>query len=147
MVKDLSPVVIARDADASMAFYENVLGFEETSALRAPDGSVIHGMARSGDVMIQFSPAETRGFELKPDQVLGHGVTFSMHVDDDQDIDAYYATVVANGGKITEPIVDQPWGDRSFTVVDPDGYQLMFSKLVREMSMEEMQKELVPQVN
>ena len=38
----------------------------------------------------------------------------------------------AKGIKVTSPLTDQWWGDRTFTVMDPFGYQTWFYQTVRE---------------
>jgi predicted enzyme related to lactoylglutathione lyase len=45
-----------------------------------------------------------------------------------QDIDALAARIQAAGGALTEGPADQEWGGRSFSVDDPDGYHLSFSR-------------------
>jgi PhnB protein len=136
-VESISPVLDVRDVDASIAYYRDVLGFSEADALRAPDGKPVHGMARQGPVMFQFTPANGSHTSSKP----GAGVTFYVQVGG-SDIDAYYARVKASGAQVVDEIQTQFWGDRTFTVADPDGYRVMFAKQVQNVSIEEMQKAL-----
>ncbi len=48
----------------------------------------------------------------------GKGVWVSIEVDD---VDAEYARLRSMGVPIALPIRDEPWGDRHFSVVDPNG--------------------------
>lgn len=48
----------------------------------------------------------------------GKGVWVSIDVDD---VDAEYARLRSMGVPIALPIRDEPWGDRHFAVVDPNG--------------------------
>jgi predicted enzyme related to lactoylglutathione lyase len=41
-----------------------------------------------------------------------------------QDVDALAARIKTAGGRLTEEPQDEPWGGRSFTVDDPDGFRL-----------------------
>ena len=42
------------------------------------------------------------------------------------DLDAYYERLKADGIEIVDPIADRPWGQREFTVADPQGNWLSF---------------------
>jgi PhnB protein len=48
------------------------------------------------------------------------------------DVDAYHNQVKKQGVKISDPLTDQWWGDRTFTVMDPFGYQIWFYQTVGE---------------
>jgi PhnB protein len=135
-VQSISPVLTVRDVDASIAFYHEVLGFPESNAVRMPDGKAVHGMARRGSVMVQFSP---EGPADASANTRGTGVVLYIRVGD-EDIDRYWETVIGAGAKVLEPIDTKFWGDRTFIVADPDGYHLMFAQQVRDVSTEEMQK-------
>jgi PhnB protein len=63
-------------------------------------------------------------------------------VEEDDDIDQYYTMVKDKGVNMVEDITDQFWGDRSFSLKDPDGYQLTFAKTMREVSTEEMMESM-----
>jgi len=132
-VQSISPVLEVRDVDASVNFYRDALGFSRADVLRTPDGTPVHGMASHGPVSVQFSP----GGEAATKR--GVGVTLYVMVGD-EDIDTYYESVVHAGADVVEEIKNQFWGDRSFTVADPDGYRVMFAKQVQNVSMEDMAK-------
>jgi len=42
------------------------------------------------------------------------------------DVDAHYAHARAAGAEITEEPTDQDYGDRRYTVVDPEGHRWFF---------------------
>ena len=44
------------------------------------------------------------------------------------DVDAVYAAALVAGARILEPPTDKPWGSRTMTLEDPDGYRLMFEQ-------------------
>lgn len=134
-MKSISPVLVVRDLDASMAFYKGVLGFPDGDVLRMPNGTPVHGMVRWGSVAIDLSP-ETMSAPVG--DCRGDGVTLYLYVSDD--VDDYYRKVAGNGAEVIEDVKTQDWGDRTFTVADPDGYRLMFAQQVRQVSIEDMQK-------
>jgi uncharacterized glyoxalase superfamily protein PhnB len=48
------------------------------------------------------------------------------------DVDAYHDQLKKKGIKVPSPLTDQWWGDRTFTVMDPFGYQIWFYQTVGE---------------
>ena len=43
-----------------------------------------------------------------------------------ENVEGFYEAVKKHGVKPTAPLTDQWWGDRTFTVLDPFGYQIWF---------------------
>ncbi len=130
-MQSISPVLEVRDMDATISYYREVLGFPEAEVLRMPNGTAVHGMARRGSVMLQFSPEESSHDHAAP---RGNGVIFYIHVGPDETVDAYYESVVHAGADLAEELGTKPWGDRTFTAVDPDGYRLMFAQTVQGLA-------------
>jgi len=48
------------------------------------------------------------------------------------DVNAHHDRLKKNKVKITSPLTDQWWGDRTFTVMDPFGYQIWFYQTISE---------------
>ncbi len=48
------------------------------------------------------------------------------------DVEAYHDQLKKQKVKPTSPLTDQWWGDRTFTVQDPFGYQIWFFQNVAE---------------
>lgn len=103
-------VLGARDADATIAFLVEVLGFTRT-AYYADGGTVHH--------------AELRG-------PCGGGVMVNTRTDGDgapaygsyvvsPDVDAAYDRARAAGARITREIQEMDYDSREFSVADPDG--------------------------
>jgi PhnB protein len=137
----ISPHLSVDDVAKSLDYYERVLGFQK--GLTLPDeeggGGLSHGEARLGELMVMFGPAghpenRTREKLEKAGGVKGAGITLYLDIGE-QDIDRYYEDVKAAGAKVTEEIEDQFWGDRTFTIEDPDGYVITFAKHVRDVEM------------
>ncbi|HEX4997405.1 MAG TPA: VOC family protein [Terriglobia bacterium] len=55
------------------------------------------------------------------------GVWMSWWVESPADVDAFYATAVANGMTVTYPPTDEPWGAREFHLRHPDGHMFRIS--------------------
>jgi PhnB protein len=132
----LSVSLIVEDMEKSIAFYTQTLGFENTFQMPDPDGNLMHADLTLKNAHIMLGPSMWLPEELIPYR--GAGVNLYITVEEDDDIDQYYAMVKGKGVNIVEDITDQFWGDRSFSIKDPDGYKLTFGKTVRQVSTEEM---------
>ncbi len=132
----LSPTLIVEDMEKSLAFYTQTLGFENTFQMPDPDGNLIHANLVWKDVHIMLGPTSWMPEELIPYR--GTGVDFYILGGEDDDLDGYYESLKEKGVNIVKDIEDQFWGDRTFSIKDPDGYQLTFAKTIREVSPEEM---------
>lgn len=124
----LQRILQVADMEASIAFYRDVLGV--TVNLTVPDnsGKIVHAELSRNGAALMFGPAT--GLSEAGRALLGAGVTLYI-TDNDSDIDTLCEQVRTAGARIAEPIQDQFWGDRTFTVQDPDGYNLTFAKNVR----------------
>jgi PhnB protein len=142
----LSPTLMVQDMEKTLEFYTQTLGFEEIFKMAGPDGKLIHADVTWKDVHFMFGPA-TPWLSEEALPYLGTGVNFYITADKDDDLDQYYTMLKEKGVNIVKDIEDQFWGDRNFTIEDPDSYQLTFAKKIREVSPEEMMeamKEMAP---
>lgn len=132
----LSPTLLVEDIAKSLNFYTETLGFEEVGKMPGPDGQLVYASVKWKDANIMFGEASWLSEEARPYR--GTGVDFYILGDKEDDLDQYYKSLKERGVKIVKDIADQFWGDRTFSVKDPDGYQLTFAKTVRQVSEEEM---------
>ena len=138
----ISPLLSVDDIGKSLDYYEKVLGFRRGLTLPGDDGKLTHGEAHTGDLMVMFGPAQhpENVAAAKLAQGAAKGVGVLLYFDlGEQDIDKYYKDVKGAGAKIIEAVQDQFWGDRNFTVEDPDGYILTFSKHVKDVDFSQME--------
>ena len=140
---NVSPLLAVDDIAKSMDYYEKVLRFNKGLALPGEGGKLMHGdVSIADDIMLMFSP--DRGGEgpvadkLAKGGPKGAGVILYLNLGD-QDIDRYYEDIKRAGARIVEEIKDQFWGDRTFTIEDPDGYILTFAKHIRDVDFSQMQ--------
>ncbi len=126
------PILATSNLESSIDFYTTKLGFNELFRMNGPDGTVVFAMVGIGNASIGLSAQDAPAPK-------GNGVVFMVYVADETDIDAYYAEVKGRGVPMKEDITDQYWGDRSFSVIDPDGYYIQLSKTTRQVTPEELQ--------
>lgn len=117
----LAAAIEVTDLGRSLRYYEHVLGFRRWFAWPDDDpgsAGVIRGNVR---FILDLAP--------QGEGPRGTGVTFYVDVGA-LDLDAYHAEVAGRGARVVQPPEDQPWGDRTFTVLYPDGYRITFARTV-----------------
>ena len=129
----IMPMLEVKDVDASTQFYADTLGFQRQFSMAGPDG-------QTSFAMVGLGPAIALGFNRNSAlEQRGQGVDFMLYVPDDVDLDRHYESVKGKGVTIEEEIGDRYWGDRTYSVKDPDGYLLTFARTVKQMTPEEIQ--------
>jgi uncharacterized glyoxalase superfamily protein PhnB len=125
-----------KDLNASLTFYTEKLGFDTMMTMPGPNGGdLVFAIVRWGEQVVIGLGFDDRIDYSKP---LGHGVQFMIYPPDGTDIDQYYADVKGRGVAITEELQDSYWGDRVFSINDPDGYWLTFAVTKRQVPVDEM---------
>jgi catechol 2,3-dioxygenase-like lactoylglutathione lyase family enzyme len=112
------PMLPARDVDATVAFFESVLGFRRDFSRGAPTEHA--GMKRDG--------AELQFFRCDDPAVLAQS-SCRIRVDG---IDQLYARCVNRG--VVHPgrmLAETSWGHREFAMLDPDGVCVAFFQPLR----------------
>jgi len=104
------------DVEASAQYYVQVLGF--TQVFRYNDFA---GMEYGHSLIYLSGPAQ----DVK--KLIGEG---SVYIFCDE-VDDYYAQVVANGAQITAGIDNRGYGMRDFGVRDPDGNFISFGAEIK----------------
>jgi catechol 2,3-dioxygenase-like lactoylglutathione lyase family enzyme len=120
------PTLIVKDVEVSSSFYQNALGFKPIFTMTGPDGtpSLVHlRWVKYADVLLTKS---RDGKELAEPKGVGVSLNFNMFEHFDGYMDAFAKHARENDASVTGP-VDQPWNVREVTVLDPDGYKLIFT--------------------
>ena len=136
-VKKLTPNLVVRSVEASLKFYREILGLEQT--ITVPDqspyifGAVTNapssGSANaSSNVEIFFNDQKTVAHEYpKLTATIGASLTLYMEVDDLPEV---LARVQKAGAKISMPVTDQFYGMKEFAFEDPDGYTITIAQKI-----------------
>jgi catechol 2,3-dioxygenase-like lactoylglutathione lyase family enzyme len=103
-----------RSVDASQAFYDRYLGLIRSQA--GPPHAVVFETKRSRSHCGTSFPAPISHPLLSP-----ASVPRSLHA---TDVHAIHDALVADGHTIVSAPIDGPFG-RTFTLADPDGYQVI----------------------
>jgi uncharacterized glyoxalase superfamily protein PhnB len=126
------PILSVADVNTSLKFYTEKLGFQKDMALDGPDGVVAFAGIRLGQATFMLSRSDTKN--------VGQGVVFMVYLPEDADIDAVYQDVQSKGVAIEDEIKTEYWGDRIFSVKDPDGFFVSICKTVEEPDMDRIEK-------
>lgn len=121
------PILNVKDVDASLAFYQK-LGFKVDMAMPGPDGVNTFAFVSMAGTIIGLN----RGEVSQPVTA----VEFMVYIDDAEDLDEHCARVKARGIALASEIKTQYWGDRTYTVHDPDSYIITLTKTVHQADMD-----------
>ena len=120
------PVLIVKDLEASSNFYQNALGFKHIFTMPGPGGqpSLVHlRWLKYADLLLT---KQRDGKEPGEPKGVGVSLNFNMFDRFEGDIDNFAKHARENGANVTGPI-EQPWNVREVTVLDLDGYKLIFT--------------------
>jgi predicted enzyme related to lactoylglutathione lyase len=122
------------DAEASLAFYRDVLGF----TVKADVGTgtkrwiTVEPAGHPGTSIVLHPAAADRGITDEQRRVVTEMVangTYATIVLATADIDATFEKVRAAGAKVVQEPTDQPWGVRDCAFADPAGNQVRINQV------------------
>ena len=133
----VTPSLTLDNAAQAIDWYKKALGAEETSRAVGPDGKIMHAEIRIGDspIMLMDAMMGMKG----PKGFGGSPASLWVYV---PDCDALFKRAVAAGGKVTPngEMIDQFWGDRSGTFIDPYGYTWSIATHKEDLTPQEMKQ-------
>lgn len=134
----LTPHLVVAGAEAAIAFYAQAFGAEEV--LRMPMGDRIgHAEMRIADSIFMLAD-EFPEMDIVGPKTRG-GATSSLLIYTD-DVDALFARALAAGATEERAPVDEFWGDRRGTIVDPFGHRWSLATHIEDVSEAEMQRRM-----
>jgi len=118
-LRSIEPSFTVADLPRSIRFYTDVLGFILGEEFKDDSGTVRGAMLKAGTCQIGLSQDD-----WKKGRDRQRGVAVRIWCTTAQDIDALAGRIKEAGGKLTEEPKDEPWGGRSISIDDPDGFHL-----------------------
>ena len=117
-LRSIEPTFTVNDIERSVQFYTGVLGFIVIEEIT--DGARLQGvLLQAGVCTLGLSQDDwAKGRDRKK----GEGMRIWCKTA--QDIDAMAKRIMAAGGRLADEPKNQPWGVRSLSVTDPDGFVL-----------------------
>jgi uncharacterized glyoxalase superfamily protein PhnB len=121
---DFDIMLYVRDVAGSIAFYDEVLGFDFKGWWSEQRNEFVKDWAQAGNPGYAELAAGPLHLSLhaSDDEVPAGSSIFHLRVDD---VDAYHARLAGKGVAVSPPR-DEPWGWRMVLVEDPDGHQWGF---------------------
>ena len=120
------PSLRFKDLRAAIAFYTETLGFKlDRGDPTEPNVAITRGDAR---LMLEsatafYSPEYNAAIERR----LRSNAPNSLYIEA-EDLDDLHARVTTANVPILDPLAERPWGQREFTLADPQGNWLTFWK-------------------
>ena len=99
---------------------------------------MLHATLRIGDSILMLNDEFPEMGVLAPSAATGSGVALHIYI---ENVDAAFDRAVSAGATVKMPLMDQFWGDRYGTVMDPFGHKWSLATHTRDMTPEEMQRE------
>lgn len=135
----LGTAVYYRDPGAALDWLEKAFGFKRQFVVTNDEGRVCHSEMRFGDGYLMVCSQWPDLPWTSPLSVDGRN-TQSIHVQLQDGIDAHCERALAAGAVIVRELADQFYGDRVYTVRDPEGHVWSFGQTVRDVSREEAER-------
>ncbi len=118
MIRQIAPQFFTTDIPATLAYYEDKLGFQCVSTWQDPP---VYAIIARDQHKIHFRCAEPPA--ANPDKYEEELLDAYLSI---EDADALYSEYAARGVEFTRDVADTPWHVREFVVKDCDGRLLAF---------------------
>jgi PhnB protein len=132
-----TPYLIVKGGASAIEFYRKAFGAKEVMRLADPTGKIGHAEIQIGDSRIMLADEHPEMDIRGPQSLGGTPVGILLYV---PNVDAVVNQAVAAGAKVERPVVDQFYGDRSGTILDPFGHKWTIATHKEDISPEEMNK-------
>lgn len=130
MTVQLNPYLIFRDnAREAMEFYQSVFGgrleqheFKEFQVSGDPgeDSKIMHASLDVGNGIVFMGADTPKDMPYHP----GSSISMSLSGDDEEELTSYFQKL-SEGGTVTLPLEDAPWGDKFGMLTDRFGIEWM----------------------
>jgi len=131
----VTPYLCIKGASAAIEFYKNAFGAKELMRMPAPGDKIGHAEIQIGDSHVMLADEFPEMGFLSPQSVGGSPVMMHLYV---EDVDATANKAVAAGAKVTKPVADQFYGDRSGQIRDPFGHNWYVSTHKEDVTPDEI---------
>jgi uncharacterized glyoxalase superfamily protein PhnB len=118
------PMLAYDDAPAALEFLCKAFGFEERYRMGMPDGTIGHAEVALGDQVVMLATTWKAAGMASPKDLAGVHAQLRCTVDD---VEAHFARARAAGATIAAEPEDQPYGERVYRAVDPEGHRWIFA--------------------
>ena len=139
----VTAMLTVADVKAAANFYQKAFGFTKRSMMNGPDGKAIHAELTLRGTTLMLNP-ESLQMGSRGAKALGASPTTLYLLT--ENVDKAVAKAVKLGATLKGEVMDMFWGDRTGTLVDPEGYMWMVSTHIAEPTPKEMQQKMKEQM-
>jgi len=125
-LRSIGLAITANDFPKSLVFYRDVMGFH-VERFYERDGKQVGASIVAGDARISLNQDDWKKGKDRP-----KGLGMRIYLYTSQDVDAVANRIRKAGGTLDDEPTDRPWGVRSFSVTDPDGFGITIAKPLGE---------------
>lgn len=136
----VTPYVSYRDPQTAYAWLETAFGLEPRIYVTNDEGDLVHAEMTFRGQTIGVSRAWSDR-HATPADLQGRN-TQTVHLQLIAGIDAHHAQAAAAGAEIIRPLETQPYGDRTYLALDPEGHVWSFGQTVAPMGPDQWDAEL-----
>jgi uncharacterized glyoxalase superfamily protein PhnB len=123
-------------------FCQKAFGFEGRGVMAGPDGKPMHAELKLRDSVVMLGP-ENPDWKAASAKTLGNTpATLYLYV---EDVDKLAKQATKAGATLIQPPADMFWGDRTATLVDPDGNKWMLATHKSDPTPQQMDAAMKPQ--
>jgi PhnB protein len=133
----VTPYLCVNGAARAIEFYKEAFGATEIMRLEAPGERIGHAEVKIGDSVIMLADEFPDINFRSPQSLGGTSAHLMIYV---EDVDARVEKAVAAGAKLTRPVKDQFYGDRTGGVEDPFGHVWYIATHIEDLTPEEIHK-------
>jgi PhnB protein len=134
--KTVNVMLIVKDVNKALSFYNNAFGAEIIMKLETPEGAIKHAEMKIDDTIIMLGEEDPR-YNLSPESLGGTGVVIHLYTGDAEGL---FETATKAGAEEIFPIKEQFYGDRAGRVKDPFGHQWIIATHMEDVAAKEMQR-------
>jgi PhnB protein len=133
----LTPYLIIQGAAQAIDFYKRAFGAVEMLRMPGPDGKIGHAEIRIAESVIMLADEHPEMGARSPKTLGGSPILLHLYV---PDVDRVFAQAIAAGGKVTRPVANQFYGDRSGGLEDPFGFTWFVATHVEDVPPDELKR-------
>jgi len=131
----VTPYLVVKGGASALDFYKKAFGATELFRMPTPDGRVGHAEIRIGDSHVMLADECPEMGALAPRAGAKPSVTFYLYV---ENVDAFVDRAVTAGAKITRPLANQFYGDRTAGLECPYGHSWYVATHVEDVPPDEL---------
>lgn len=133
----LTPHIIVSDAVKAIAFYKRAFGAKEVSAMRGPEGEIMHAELDLFGSRLMLANSSPQWHCFGPEHYKGSPVTLHLYV---EDCDKVFAQATKAGAVVVMPVEDAFWGDRYGKLKDPFGHEWSVATHKKDLSATQIEE-------